>query len=669
MFKRTVAVVIALAVAFCLTVSRVDAAPEAVRHTKDDDWLVYIYICGTDLEEGGMASNDITEMENVTLPPNVKVLIYANGAIKWSHKWIEKKGPGIYLYDSRGLSKLSSWKADMGKPDTLKKFLKFGEENFKADHRIMVFWDHGGVNGICYDPAFDNTSKPEKPHHLTYDDLNKVFGSVYGHSDKKPFELVGFDACMTGSYELANSIADYSRYMVGSEPSTPGAGWYYTYWIGELAKNPAMNGAAIGQLICNGNMAYYTLTDEETGGYGSKISAYSVIDLSKMPKLRKAYEKYFSEAKERSINERGFSGAFARAASGGHAERYSDRYTDLNVLAQNTSNILPEASAELITALDDAVVYNLGGSYLRGKGISTYYPYVTSDFDTFLTQKSTPSSQKSLYKNLLKLDVSNLDGVPIMENSEGSGYVQLTPEQLENVSNVDCVILPYVEGGDESVGLKESGFVILPSDLHLKRDWASGTFTENFSWAGHGQPTIDGHKITMNLITEKILPPQNADEDTTDREAFRDYYEVPIYWIGKRAYMDENGEVTNKTLRGFCNLLVAYEWATKKWTIFGIGSDVENGMVRQMSYVLEPGDIIVPRFDAVVRDGKNLYSKSTYGEPFIYKADSKLVFPSFEKGTYIYIFRFTAPNGKWVTSSRILIDVDENGNVTRRFPE
>ncbi|MBR4642203.1 MAG: hypothetical protein IKO74_05695 [Selenomonadaceae bacterium] len=659
MFKRTLAAMLILAVTICFGV-KVDAAD--ARHTKDDQWLIYMYICGTDLEESGAATNDIFEMQDVDLPPNVKVLIYANGAINWKHGLIERKGPGVYLYHSGGLSKLSSWKADMGKPETLKKFLKFGEENFNIDRRILILWDHGGVNGICYDFAFDNTSKPERFHHLTYDDLNKVFASVYGHSNKKPFELIGFDACMTGSYELANSIADYSRYMVGSEPSTPGAGWYYTYWIGELAKNPAMNGAAIGRAVCDGNMAYYTITDKETGGYGSKISAYSLIDLSKMPDLRKAYEKYFSEAKNLSINERGFSGKFARAASGGNAERYSDRYTDLSILAENTSAILPEASAELISALNEAVVHNQGGSYLRGKGISTYYPYVLDEFGTFLTQKSTPSAQKNLYKNLLKLDVSNLSGLPINENSDGNGFIQLTPEQLENVSNVECVIMPWVEGGDESFGLENTGFVILPSDTHLKRDWDSGTFTENFSWGG--QPTIDGHKITMKLITEKILPPEN---DGTDEEAFRDYYEVPIYWSGKRQYTDENGEAAVKTLRGPCNLLVAYEWATKNWRIFGIGSDVENGMVRQMNIFLKPGDIIVPRFDALISTGNNLSYKSTYGEPFVYREFSKLDFPHFEKGTYAYMFSFTAPNGNAVNSSYILINVDENGNITRDF--
>ena len=557
----------------------------------------------------------------------------------------------------------------MGKPDTLKEFLNFGEnifreENFKINHRIIVLWDHGGVNGICYDPVFDDTPKPETKNHLTYDDLNKVFKSVYGSSKQKPFELIGFDACVTGSYELASSVADYARYMVGSEASTPGAGWYYTHWLGKLSENPAMNGASIGKIICDGNMEYYTATDGEIGS-GSKISGYSVINLSKIPKLRKAYEKYFDEANKRSINENGFSGNFARAASGGQAERYSDWYTDLGILAENTSAILPETSAELIAAIDDAVVYNRRGSYLRGKGISTYYPYADgisrstdpyvkgqNAFEEFLSQKATPISQKNLYKNLLKLDVSNLAGLPIKEGADGNGFIKLTPEQLENVSHVECLIMPYVEDSDEYVDLKNTtGFVRLPSDLHLKRNWSSGTFTENFSWGG--QATIDGHKITMNLITENPPPAEN---DGTDEKAFRDYYEVPIYWI------------RDEKKHGLCNLLVAYEWATKKWSIFGIGSDVENGMVRQMRYFLEEGDKIVPRFDALVLDnnGRSHY-KSTFGEPFTYKKNSRLKFAPFEKGAYLYMFCFTAPNGDVSTSSHIIINVDENGNITRKF--
>ena len=343
MFKRMIVAAVALAVAFCMTAG-VDAAPEAVRHTKDDTWLVYWYVCGTDLEQ--MASADFDEMLKVKLSPNVKVLINANGVFQWKHHSIlNDTGNGIYLYDSDGLHKIAAWKADMGEPDTLKKFLKFGEENYTADHRILIFGNHGGLNGLCYDDFFDANPKPEKKHNLTYDDLRKVFASVYGNSSGKPFELIGFDTCLSGSYELANSIADFSYYMIGSEPSENG--WFQTPWFVALSNNPSMNGAAIGRVICDGTMAYYEANDFKR----KDVNAFSVINLSKMPQLSKAYEKYFSEAKHLADIQKGFSGAFARAAEARSTERYENLYVDLGTLAENTKNILPGTSEELLDAI------------------------------------------------------------------------------------------------------------------------------------------------------------------------------------------------------------------------------------------------------------------------------------------------------------------------------
>ena len=50
----------------------------------NDTWLVYWYVCGSDLEsDGGAASGDIEEMLEAKLPDNVKVLIQAGGANEW----------------------------------------------------------------------------------------------------------------------------------------------------------------------------------------------------------------------------------------------------------------------------------------------------------------------------------------------------------------------------------------------------------------------------------------------------------------------------------------------------------------------------------------------------------------------------------------------------------
>ena len=48
-----------------------------------DDWAIYWYLCGSDLEsEGGCATEDISELLDVELPDNVKVVIETGGRMR-----------------------------------------------------------------------------------------------------------------------------------------------------------------------------------------------------------------------------------------------------------------------------------------------------------------------------------------------------------------------------------------------------------------------------------------------------------------------------------------------------------------------------------------------------------------------------------------------------------
>ncbi len=458
--------------------------------------------------------------------------------------------------------------------------------------------------------------------------------------------------------------------MAGSEPSSSGLGWNYTYWLTALADNPAMNGAAVGQAICDGAMGVYE--SEEGAGLAGEVNAFSVINLNKMPALRKAYEKYFGGAKN-------LGGVFARAASSRYTERYSDCYVDLGTLAENTKDILPEASENLLNAIHDAVSYNRPGSYLSAQGISTYYPYVTMDkpfsqeeFDNFLAQKTTPSSQKNLYKKLLNLDVLNLSGVPVVENEDGNIATQLTPKQLKNVSAVRSIIMPYIEYGDESVGLEDEGAIILSSDIDLNIDWQTGTFTENFqgNW-----PTIDGHKILMKLSVEGSL---------------RDFYQVPILLSYEQELEGQQDEQGNPIKIPHENepvtLQIAFDFSSNTYEVFGVGSSVENGMMRDRSIELKPGNVITPIFLSIVPEdsldatsgnvmqytnpqtGKSIIYKVTFGESFTYTEKSAIEFQPFEAGDYFYFFQFIAPNGTAAYSWPAVITIDEYGGITKTIP-
>ena len=660
MFKRTFAAIILLVATLMVSVS----ADAADARNKDDTWLVYLYVCGADNLEGNsyLATKDIAEMQQVKLPPNVKVLVAAGSTKKWHHPTIAAQGHGIYLYSANRFEKLVDWNTNLDEPDTnmsdpntLASFLKFGEENFPADHKVIIFWDHGGVSGICYDDSF-------KGDGLMYDELKSAFATVYGDSPEKlPFELIGFKACVTGSYELANSIANFSHYMLGSEPSV--WDWNFSDWIAALAKDPSMDGAQIGKIICDSALKSYDPIAKRT-------HTFSLIDLTKMPELRAAYEAYFDEAVTRANNETGFKGAFARAAENRNVDKYSNWYVDLGLLVKNTKSIMPDTSKNLLKAIDNAVVYNKRGSYLKSKGISTYYPYVSpeetpqtpgesgANYLGFISkQNSNYYGQKELYGELLGLDVSNLQSnpLPIERNSKGHLVAKLTPEQLENVSSIQCVLLPVNASGNF-----ELGGALLSSADDLKIDWTTGTVTENFRGV---EPMFDGHRIVM-------YPTVSGRGHT--------FYNVPIIYDGSEK-----------------NLIVRYDTSNQKYEIIGFGSTIENGMVRGLykdEYQPKPGHIINPIYwsvedndsteNVILRkdpetekirpdmwtytdpQGGKLFIKAKIGAPLIFTRDSSITNKKINKGNYFYMFMFNAPNGDQASSYPGVIIV-RNGKTSR----
>ena len=85
----------------------------------------------------------------------------------------------------------------MGDPETLYDFIKFCEENYPADRKALILWNHGGGSdgGICYDEIFDMDD-------ITFAELKEAFVRLYGESPyEKPFELIGFDACLMATLD------------------------------------------------------------------------------------------------------------------------------------------------------------------------------------------------------------------------------------------------------------------------------------------------------------------------------------------------------------------------------------------------------------------------------------------------------------------------------------
>lgn len=659
-------VVLSLLTAGCLDDSSDTAGknfPDAYK--KEDTWLIHWYLCGTDLESRfGAASADIDELMKVKLPPNVKVLIEAGGAKKWKNSHIPKKKTVRLLYDSEGLHELGQVKdADMGDPKTLTEFLKYGKENYTADHHIFIFWDHGGgsMSGVCYDEVTE--------HMLSLNDIRSAFDSVYKASaENPPFELIGFDACLMATYETANMLHGLTRYMVASEEVEPGCGWYYTGWVEALAKNTAMGGSGIGKAICDTYVKGCEMNDSEDS------ITLSVIDMSKLPALKVAYDSFGIEALEKAEKHpKKFFSKFTRNAK--HAENYggntkSEGYTnmvDMADLAKESKEQMPKSADQLINAVKDTVIYRVHGIFRsQGSGISSFHSYDSNKrhYSSYANQKSASLPNKYLYRYLVygdlpqgtvddlqaqvkdeKLEVEghqkaakfakesqdrpsksifnikSLDDLAVQVDKEGYATFKLDEAQMDLVTEIHCNLI--------HMDLKNDRIFYLGSDGDIVADWKNGVFKDNFkgTW-----PMLDGHPVYVEI---------------TAMEDDYNLYAIPIKLNGEK-----------------CNLLVSYSLKDKKYTIMGATQGVEdNGMADRVSTKLKKGDQITTIYYAMTISGNEDNFMPVDGETFTIGDNPKVSDENLKDGSYGYMFEFVSPNGESALS-KVVQFVLNNGKFT-----
>ncbi len=122
-----------------------------------------------------------------------------------------ESGAGAYLYREDG--------ANMGDEDSLRLFLDYLRDGYAGfDQRFLAFWDHGNsYREFGNDSNFDNDALS----------MNEISGA-FRRSRPGVFDLIGFDACLMASVEVARVFVPYAHYMIASEDLQPGHGWLWS---------------------------------------------------------------------------------------------------------------------------------------------------------------------------------------------------------------------------------------------------------------------------------------------------------------------------------------------------------------------------------------------------------------------------------------------------------
>ena len=130
---------------------------------------------------------------------------------------------------------------NMGSKPGLTKFLSFLSDQPKHERNILILWDHGDAyNGYGLDLNNDKklrsrSSGSSVPLNMSMIGLQALNSSLSGSSIH--WDLIGFDACLMGSYEVALALSGNTDYMLASEENEPWHGWNYSTF-GVLEQEP-----------------------------------------------------------------------------------------------------------------------------------------------------------------------------------------------------------------------------------------------------------------------------------------------------------------------------------------------------------------------------------------------------------------------------------------------
>jgi hypothetical protein len=272
-------------------------------------------------------------------------------------------------------------------PDFITDSIDFATTYAPAQKYDLILSGHGsGLSGFGVDDlykAWSNEHPDEDPVYTTPIPIPTIAEALSESSFIKngnKFELLGFDSCLMGSFEVACSLSEYADYFVASEENEADNGWLYSGMIRAVRENPTITGVGLSNAI----------TDSYANQYAGTTFTLSGVDLKQMDRLDDALTTFssllYSEADENFYHiMNGLEGDSHFDNKHGYG---SSNLYDLKRIAETFSEDeryseeLRSASRDLVNTLSDAVIANFEGTDENG-GLSIYFPRQAMYFKIF----------------------------------------------------------------------------------------------------------------------------------------------------------------------------------------------------------------------------------------------------------------------------------------------
>ena len=390
-----------------------------------DTVTVRVYLCGTDLESrSSMATRDLQEMAKATFDDEkVKVIVYTGGCTNWHVNEISTQTNQYWRLYSGGKFELLHEDGNKGMTvaGTLSSFIETTISEYPASRYELILWDHGGgsVSGYGYDEKNKNAGTLDLAE-LQTELRNGLKGAKYANGKKARFDFIGFDACLMATVETALMAEEFADYLIASEETEPGIGWYYTNWLTALGENPSINTLDLGKIICDD---FVSECAKQAAGQKTTLSIVDLAELKhKMPDALRDFSTSVT-----SMVKNGSYQTISTARNGAREFAASTQIdqVDLSDLAKRIGS---DEANELADVIGSAVKYNratFNGAY----GLSIYFPYrkaanvskAVSINNTMKEEENNEPIVDSSYSECIRAFAS-MAGSGAYVSSGGSGY-------------------------------------------------------------------------------------------------------------------------------------------------------------------------------------------------------------------------------------------------------
>jgi len=379
--------------------------------SKDDQAraTVLVYVVGSDLEENwSLATENLKEMMQVGSSQEVNIIVETGAADK--EGWRTVKRQKVLNGGTELISDLGSQR--MTDPANLRKFIEWGVGAYPAKSYHLVFWDHGGgpLGGYGVDRNFPGTSTMSMPELAeALEGAKRTTGAT--------FDLVGFDACLMASAEVAYMLRPYAHYLVASQEIEPGRGWDWKAYLSHVVNDSGSTALSTGKAIVDGY-------SEKMAAEGEYFVTLSLTDLGKMDALMENLGAVSATIVDK-LNAGSAAQQYNAWADLAYTRRsshdfqtswlFGNRYDLVDMAdfftkpALRMLDVSEEQVAAVEASLNEAVVYNKYGENLwAAGGMTLYMPLVSAGQnkgDMYLRHAAldVPDSLKSLVTRYVEL--------------------------------------------------------------------------------------------------------------------------------------------------------------------------------------------------------------------------------------------------------------------------